>query len=182
MVSFIKGIKLQLRSNLSKKTYTEGLPADSESKMLIPTPPFTEFRPGSSMVVFECGSGEEDRVRITPYHGEKHGHHDTSKTYQANLIHTKPLQKEHEYDIFTSELTNLMPSVELLYNPEEDGMLRVVGRFGKLYYFDEPPSWEMKVKDIREYEDKTKTYVEGARQFQSSFIPKLMPHKSSEVT
>ena len=174
---FVKDIKSQLRSSLPKETY-ENQPADPDTGY-ISNPPFTEVLPGSSMVLFEGGSGEDDTVRIERYHGEKHGQHDTRRTYQAFLEHV--IEKEQHYDIFTSEFTNLVPRISIAHNQEEHGRLRIVSRFGKLYYFDGPPVWEMKVKDINEYEKKTMPFQKGQRYFRSSFIPKHMPHKSSEV-
>ena len=65
------------------------------------------------------------------------------------------------------------------YNRDQHGRLRVMARYGKLYYFDDPPKRNMSVTELHDFGKKTTKRI--GRQFRSAFIPQDLPHDSVEA-
>ena len=123
----------------------------------------------------------DDEVRLMPYFGEKHGHHKKKRAYSPILMsYMRPSRKVYEHKQFVKIFTTEMQAVNLLYDQDTHGDLRVMGRFGKVYYFDVPPHKDMTVSELQEHEEKNRMFVKGKRHFRSSFIPQRMNHKKAE--
>ena len=156
-------------------------PVDVTSDPKLGRPLYTTINPGAHIVVFEGGMGPKDLLHFPRYYGEKHGHHRTRRAYQAALVPRRAFgaNEDYEHNEFVKQFSNQIQLINVAYDKEEHGRLRVVGRFGKLYFFDDPPQPKMTVEKLLTY-DKKKKFEEGARIFRSTFIPKEMPHAVME--
>ena len=64
------------------------------------------------------------------------------------------------------------------YKKDKDGTMKVVARYGKLYYFDDPPERFMTVDELSEYGEQGKDG--NGKLFRSALIPRDLPHAPLE--
>ena len=139
------------------------------------------FSPGSHVILFEGGSNPEDEIQMVAYGGEKHDSHKKKKASQPVLLSYRMRRSRlDQHQQFVKEFMTRMHSVSIIYDREKHGTIRILGRFGKLYYFDVPQVKDMTVNELQKEEDRNKKFVKGRRHFRSSFFPKRMYHLSAE--
>ena len=144
---------------------------------------FTHLTPGSHMVLFEGGKTDADQVEFKRYHGEKQPFHTGRRLYEpvlkissqeaARMLHRG--QNEQILEKFNQQID----LINLIYNGDQHGRLRVVARYGKLYYFDDPPKRNMTVAELYEFSNQGKQ--RAGKPLRSGFIPQDLPHDPMEA-
>ena len=135
------------------------------------------------MVLFEGGRTDADQVEFKRYHGEKQPLHTKRRLYEpvlkitsqeaARMLHRG--QNEQILEKFNQQID----LINLIYNGDQHGRLRVVARYGKLYYFDDPPKRNMSLTELHDLGKRTTQRI--GRPFRSALIPQDLPHDSVEA-
>ena len=133
--------------------------------------------------MFEGGRTDVDQVEFKEYHGEKQPHHSRRRLYEAvlKLSSQEAARMRHSgtNEQILEKFNQQIDLINLIYNRDQHGRLRVNARYGKLYYFDDPPKRNMSVTELHDLIKQTRQRT--GRAFRSAFIPQDLPHDSMEA-
>ena len=139
---------------------------------------FSQFNTGCYLIVFEGAETDGDQVEMMRYNGEKYPHHEERRTYEPVLQSSNPAAdtslREGRNEQILQKFMQQIERINKEYKKDKDGTMKVVARYGKLYYFDDPPETLMTVDELSEYGERGK-YGNG-KLFRSSLIPRDLLH------
>ena len=144
---------------------------------------FTHFTPGSHMVLFEGGKTGADQVEFKPYHGETRPFHAKRRLYEPVLKITsqedaRMLHRGTNEQIL-EKFNQQIDLINQTYNRDQHERIRVVARYGKHYYFGDPPKGNMSVNELHDLDKQTRQRTGTA--FRAAFTPQDLPHDSMEA-
>ena len=133
-----------------------------------------QILPYSNHIVFEGGNGEDDIITFEPYHGERHAHH--KKNAYSAVLDGSVVQHSQQYEKheFLLQFLRQMEKIKLNYDKIATESLRIVGRFGKLYFEEPVPT--MALSRVVQ----AKTFFNKGEGNRSSFMPLAISHDTVE--